>query len=93
MSAPAVIMPRKRFANRPANTAAVLFKTFFIRLYIALDKTQRERAAKVIQQYGHLISKRVEDCGEQKRAFLSEESGSESRQIWPDIARNREDRG
>jgi hypothetical protein len=58
MAAPADIMSRKRSAIRPAKSVAVWCKTFFVKLYIALDKTQREKAAEVIRRYGHLISNR-----------------------------------
>ena len=92
MSAPANIMSRKRSATRPANMAAVRFKKFFVRLYVALDKAQRKRAAEVIHRYEHLISKPDESSGEQKNAFLSRESDHESHQFGPDIAWNRERR-
>jgi hypothetical protein len=71
----------------------VLFKTFLVRLYIALDKTQRERAAKIIRQYGHLISKRDENSAEQEKALLSEDAGHKPRQGRPGIGWNRERRG
>jgi hypothetical protein len=93
MSAPAVIMPRKRSDFRSASIVAVLLKRFFVNLYVALDKTQRERATKVIQRYGHLPSNRDEDSGEQNRAIHSKDSGQESRQFWSVIVRNRRHRG
>ena len=93
MSAPAEIMSRKRSATRPANMVAVWFKKLFVKLYVALDKTQSKRAAEIIQRYGHLISKPDEDSGEQKKAFLSKESDQGSRQLWPATAWNRERRG
>jgi hypothetical protein len=89
MSAPTEIMSRKRSVARPANVVVVWFKIFSAKLYVALDKTQRKRAAEIIQQYAHLISE--ENSGEQKKAFLSREPDYESRQFWP--ARNRERRG
>jgi hypothetical protein len=91
MSAPTDIISRKRSAARSANMVAVWFKSLFVKLYVALDKEQRKRAAEIIQRYGHLISNRDENSGEQKKAFLSRESVYESRQFWP--ARNRERRG
>ena len=93
MSAPTDIMSRKRSAARPANMVAVWFKVFPAKLYVALDKTQRKRAAEIIQRYAHLISDRDENSGEQKKAFLSRESDYESRQFWPVTAWNRERRG
>jgi hypothetical protein len=93
MSAPTDIVSRKRSAARPANMVPVWFKNFFAKLYVALDKAQRKRAAEIIQRYGHLISDRDENSAEQKNAFLSRESDPESRQFWPVTARNRERRG
>ena len=60
MSAPADITSRKRSITRPANAAAVWLKKYFIKLYVALDKTQRERAAEIIHRYEYLTSKRDE---------------------------------
>jgi archaellum biogenesis protein FlaJ (TadC family) len=91
MSAPTDIMSRKRSAARPANMVAVWFKIVSTKLYVALDKTQRKRAAEIIQRYAHLIPE--ENSGEQKKAFLSRESDYESRQFWPVTAWNRERRG
>jgi len=85
MSARAEIMSRKRSATRPASKVAVWFKMFFVKLYVALDQTQRNRAAEIIRQYAHLIPKRDEHFDVQKMAFLSEEAGHESRQFWRDI--------
>ena len=70
MSAPTDIMSRKRSVARPANMVAVWFKSFSAKLYVALDKTQRKRAAEIIQRYAHLIPD-GENSGEQKKAFLS----------------------
>lgn len=92
MSASANIMSSKRFTARPANTVTDLFKAFFVKLYVALDKTQRERAAKIIQQYGYLISNRDENPGEAKKPFVSTQAGYESRQFWPVISGNRKRR-
>ena len=89
MSAPADFMSHKRSATRPANMVTVWFTDFFVKLYVALDKTQRKRATEIIQQY----AQRDENSGEQKKAFLSEDSGYEPHQFWPDIARNRKRRG
>ena len=55
----------------------VLFKNFFVKLYIALDETQRKRATEIIRQYRHLIPKCDQNSGEQKI-----ESGDESHQFW-----------
>jgi hypothetical protein len=66
MSAPADIMSRNRFATRPANMVGVWFKNFFVKLYVALDKVQRKRAAEIIQRYGHLIPDRDDSSDEQK---------------------------
>jgi len=42
------------------------FKNLFIRLYVALDKAQRKRAAEMIQRYGHLIPDPDKKSDEQK---------------------------
>jgi hypothetical protein len=60
MSAPADIMSHKRSATRPAYMVTVWRTDFFVRLYVALDKTQRKRAAEIIQQY----AQRDENSGE-----------------------------
>jgi hypothetical protein len=77
MSAPADAMPRNRPASRPATIVATWFKRFFARLYIALDKTQRKRAAEII----HLYSPRNDDSGEHKKEFLWRKSGDDSQQF------------
>ena len=69
MSAPADIISRKRSITRPANAVAVWFKKYFIKLYVALDKTQRKRAAEIIHRYEYLTSKRDELSGEKKWLF------------------------
>ena len=66
MSAPADTMSRKRSATRPAKVVGVWCKKFFVKLYVALDKAQRERAAEIIQRYGYLIPNRDDSSGEQK---------------------------
>ena len=66
MSAPADIMSRKYSATRPANVVGFWFKNFFVKLYVALDKSQRERAAEIIRRYGHLIPDGDDSSGEQK---------------------------
>jgi hypothetical protein len=66
VSAPADIISRKRSITRPANAAAVWLKKYFIKLYVALDKTQRERAAEIIRRYEYLTSKRDEFSGKKK---------------------------
>jgi hypothetical protein len=66
MSAPADIMSRNRYATRTTNMAGVWFKSVFAKLYIAIDESQRKRAAKLIRRYDHLIN-RDEKSGEQKQ--------------------------
>jgi len=66
MSAPSDIMSRNRYATRTTNTVGVWFKNFFTKLYIAIDKSQRKRAAKLIRRYEHLID-RNEKSGKQKQ--------------------------
>jgi len=66
MSAPAEIMFRKRSVTRPAKLVGAWFKSLFIKLYVALDKSQRKRAAEIIRRYGHLIPDRDDSSGEQK---------------------------
>ena len=58
MSAPAEIMFRKRSATRPAKLVGAWFKSLFVKLYVALDKSQRKRAAEIIRRYGHPIPDR-----------------------------------
>jgi hypothetical protein len=74
-------MPRERSHTRPATLVAVLFKTFFVNFYAALDKTQRERAAKIIRQYGHLISKSDDSSDEKRKMFFSSEPSFKPRQL------------
>jgi hypothetical protein len=76
MSAPSDIMSRKRFAVRQVNTLAAWFKNFFVKLYIALDETQRKRATEIIRRYRHLIPKCDQNSGERKI-----ESGDKSHQF------------
>jgi len=76
VSAPADIISPKRSITRPASAAAVWLKKYFIKLYVALDKTQRERAAEIIHRYEYLTSKRDELPGK-KMAFLAMEPGYE----------------
>jgi hypothetical protein len=66
MSAPADIMSRNRYATRTTNTVGVWVKNVFTKLYIAIDESQRKRAAKLIRRYDHLIN-RDEKSGEQKQ--------------------------
>jgi len=66
MSLPADIMSRNRSATRATNTVGVWFKKFFAKLYIAIDKTQRKRAAEIIKRYRHLIPDGHEESGDQK---------------------------
>jgi hypothetical protein len=66
MSAPAEIMFRKRSATRPPKLVGAWFKSFFVKLYVALDKSQRKRAAEIIRRYGHLIPDGDDSPGEQK---------------------------
>jgi len=79
-------MPCERTNIRPAIIVAVLFKAFFVKLYDALDKTQRERAAKIIQQYGHLVSKSDESSDEQRKLFFTSEPGYQPRHLSAVIA-------
>jgi hypothetical protein len=65
MSAPADMMSRNRYATRTTNSVGVWFKNFFTKLYIALDQSQRKRAAKLIRRYDHLID-RDRKSGKQK---------------------------
>jgi hypothetical protein len=65
MSAPADIMSRNRYATRTTNSVGVWFKNFFTKLYVAIDKSQRKRAAELIRRYDHLIN-RDGKSGEQK---------------------------
>ena len=60
------MMSRNRYATRTTNVVGVWFKNFFAKLYIALDQSQRKRAAKLIQRYDHLID-RDGKSGEQKQ--------------------------
>jgi hypothetical protein len=59
-------MSRKLSATRPAKLAGVWFKNLFVKVYIALDKSQRKRAAEIIQRYGQLIPYRDDSSDEQK---------------------------
>jgi hypothetical protein len=61
---------------------AAWFKKVFVKLYVALDKTQRKRASEIIKQHGHLIPKRDENFGEQKKTLLPSQSDYESHQFW-----------
>jgi hypothetical protein len=70
-------MPRERFAN----IVVVLLQTFFVNLYAALDKTQRERATRIIQQHGHLISKPDESSDDQRKVLFSTEPGYQARRL------------
>jgi hypothetical protein len=65
MSAPADMMSRNHYATRTTNVVGVWFKNFFTKLYIALDQSQRKRAAKLIRRYDHLID-RDRKSGKQK---------------------------
>jgi hypothetical protein len=65
MSAPADMMSRNRYATRTTNSVGVWFKNFFTKLYVAIDKSQRKRAAELIRRYDHLIN-RDGKSGEQK---------------------------
>ena len=38
------------------NGVGAWLKNFFAKLYIAIDKSQRKRAAQLIQRYSHLLS-------------------------------------
>ena len=91
MSAPADIISRKRSITRPANAAAVWFKKYFIKLYVALDKTQRERAAEIIHRYEYLTSKRDELPGE-KNGFSVQGTRLRTHQFWPVSASNHKSR-
>jgi hypothetical protein len=65
MSAPADMMSRNRYATRTTNSVGVWFKNFFTKLYVAIDMSQRKRAAELIRRYDHLIN-RDGKSGEQK---------------------------
>jgi hypothetical protein len=65
MSAPAEMMSRNRYATRTTNSVGVWFKNVLTKLYIAIDESQRKRAAKLIRRYDHLID-RDRKSGEQK---------------------------
>lgn len=55
MSAPTDIMSQNYSRIRATNAVGAWFKTFFAKLYIAIDKSQRKRAAELIQRYSHLL--------------------------------------
>jgi hypothetical protein len=57
MSAPANIPARNRYALRATSVVRAWLRSFFTRVYVAIDKAQRKRAAQLIQRYEHLIDR------------------------------------
>jgi tRNA G26 N,N-dimethylase Trm1 len=52
---PAHIMSSNNFFSRAAHAVEEGFKRFFIRLYVAIDKSQRKKADELIQRYSYLM--------------------------------------
>jgi hypothetical protein len=59
---------------------AAWFKKVIVKFYVALDETQRKRAAEIIQRHADLMPKHDENSGEQNKE--SNESAYESHQFW-----------
>jgi hypothetical protein len=57
MSPPANIPGRNRYALRATSVVRARLRSFFTRLYVAIDKSQRKRAAELIRRYEHLIDR------------------------------------
>jgi hypothetical protein len=57
MSPPANIPGRNRYAIRPTSVVRAGLRSFFTRLYVAIDMGQRKRAARLLQRYEHLIDR------------------------------------
>jgi hypothetical protein len=53
-------------ATRTSNALAIRFKKLLVRIYVALDESQRQRAAQMIHRYRHLIPDYDEKSNERK---------------------------
>jgi hypothetical protein len=58
-------------ATRTSNKPAIQFKKLLARIYLAVDKSQRRRAAAMIDRYRHLIPDYDEKSNEQKKDRLT----------------------
>ena len=59
------------YAAQASNTLAIRFKKLLARIYLAFDETQRQRAAKIIHRYRHLIPDYDEKSNERKQDRLT----------------------
>jgi hypothetical protein len=57
MSPPANISSRNRYAHGATSVVRARLRSFFTRLYVAIDKAQRKRAAQLLRRYEHLIDR------------------------------------
>jgi hypothetical protein len=54
------------YATQTSNTLAIRVKKLLARIYLALDESQRQRAAQMIHRYRHLIPDYGEKSNERK---------------------------
>jgi hypothetical protein len=59
------------YAAQTSNTLAIRFKKLLARISLAFDETQRQRAAKIIHRYRHLIPDYDEKSNERKQDRLT----------------------
>jgi hypothetical protein len=57
MSPPANIPSRNRYGLGATSVVRARLRSFFTRLYLAIDEAQRKRAARLLQRYEHLIDR------------------------------------
>jgi len=58
------------YATRTSTTLAIRFKKLLAKIYLGLDKSQRQRAAQMIHRYRHLIPDYDEKTNERRQDRL-----------------------